>query len=324
MAASSSASRTVVTPAAYAGSSVLPVWTVRQGVPMDSPDDLAADLALALRLADAADAVTLPRFRAADLQVTTKPDRSPVTDADTAAEEVLRALIAVERPGDAVLGEEGGGSVAGAARGWVLDPIDGTKNFSRGMPAWATLIALTVDGTATSASRARPRWGGAGGARSGRAPGRRTRPGAAPRRMAVSRVAALGDAYLSTTDLRVFGQQGRMDRWLALVDAVWETRAFGDFWQHVLVAEGVLDVAVDPVANPWDLAALAPVVAEAGGRLTDLTGAATWAGGDATGRCTRRPSGGGSAGAPHRAASVGVGRPRSPSRQWPDRAGSGH
>jgi histidinol-phosphatase len=99
--------------------------------------------------------------------------------------------------------------------------------------------------------------------------------------MAVSKVATLGDAYLSTTDLRVFGQQGRMDRWLALVDAVWETRAFGDFWQHVLVAEGVLDVAVDPVANPWDLAALAPVVAEAGGRLTDLTGAATWAGGDA-------------------------------------------
>jgi histidinol-phosphatase len=248
---------------------------------MDSPDDLAADLALALRLADAADAVTLPRFRAADLQVTTKPDRSPVTDADTAAEEVLRALIAVERPGDAVLGEEGGGSAAGAGRGWVLDPIDGTKNFSRGMPAWATLIALTVDGTATvgvaSAPALRRRWWGA----IGQGAWTSDAPGASPRRMAVSRVATLGDAYLSTTDLRVFGQQGRMDRWLALVDAVWETRAFGDFWQHVLVAEGVLDVAVDPVANPWDLAALAPVVAEAGGRLTDLTGAATWAGGDA-------------------------------------------
>jgi histidinol-phosphatase len=244
---------------------------------MDSADDLA----LALRLADAADAVTLPRFRAADLQVTTKPDRSPVTDADTAAEEVLRALIAVERPGDAVLGEEGGGSVAGAGRGWVLDPIDGTKNFSRGMPAWATLIGLTVDGTATVGVASAPalgrRWWGA----IGRGAWTSNTPGAVPRRMAVSKVATLGDAYLSTTDLRVFGQQGRMDRWLALVDAVWETRAFGDFWQHVLVAEGVLDVAVDPVANPWDLAALAPVVAEAGGRLTDLTGAATWAGGDA-------------------------------------------
>src|SRR6185312_4601505 len=127
MAASSSASRTVVTSAAYAGSAVLRVWTVRQGVGMQD------DLALALRLADAADAVTLPRFRAADLEVTTKPDRSPVTDADTAAEDVLRELIALERPGDAVLGEEGGGGV-GAGRGWVLDPIDGTKNFSRGMP----------------------------------------------------------------------------------------------------------------------------------------------------------------------------------------------
>ena len=104
------------------------------------------DLALALRLADAADAVTLPRFRAADLRVTTKPDRSPVTDADTAAEEALRALITAERPADAVLGEEGGGEVTDVGRLWVLDPIDGTKNFSRGMPAWATLIALTVDG----------------------------------------------------------------------------------------------------------------------------------------------------------------------------------
>jgi histidinol-phosphatase len=190
---------------------------------MDSPDDLAADLALALRLADAADAVTLPRFRAADLQVTTKPDRSPVTDADTAAEEVVRALIAVERPGDAVLGEEGGGSVAGAGRGWVLDPIDGTKNFSRGMPAWATLIALTVDGTATVGVASAPalgrRWWGA----IGRGAWTSDTPGAVPRRMAVSKVATLGDAYLSTTDLRVFGQQGRMDRWLALVDAVWET-----------------------------------------------------------------------------------------------------
>ncbi len=238
------------------------------------------DLALALRLADAADAVTLPRFRAADLRVSAKPDRSPVTDADTAAEEVLRELLTVERPADAVLGEEGGGSVAGAARGWVLDPIDGTKNFSRGMPVWATLIALAVEGEAVvgvvSAPALGRRWWGAVGEGAWTSDG----AGAAPRRITVSAVGSLGDAYLSTTDLRVFGRQGRMDRWLALVDAVWETRAFGDFWQHVLVAEGVLDVAVDPVANPWDLAALAPIVAEAGGRLTDLTGSPTWAGGD--------------------------------------------
>ena len=223
------------------------------------------DLELALRLADAADAVTLPRFRAADLRSPTKPDRSPVTDADTTAEEVLRALIAAERPSDAVLGEEGGGCVAGAARGWVLDPIDGTKNFSRGMPAWATLIALAVDGDGDGRRRERARAGSAVVGRDGPGRGRRRGRVSPARRIAVSGVAELGDAYLSTTDLRVFGRQGRMDRWLALVDAVWETRAFGDFWQHVLVAEGVLDVAVDPVANPWDLAALAPVVAEAGG-----------------------------------------------------------
>jgi histidinol-phosphatase len=246
---------------------------------MVSPVD--DDLALALRLADVADAVTLPRFRAADLHVRTKPDRSPVTDADTACEDALRALIAAERPTDAVLGEEGGGSVAGAARGWVLDPIDGTKNFSRAMPAWGTLIALTVEGEAVVGVASAPalgrRWWGA----SGLGAWTTDAPGAVPRRIAVSGVSELGDAYLSTTDLRLFGQQGRMDRWLALVDAVWETRAFGDFWQHVLVAEGVLDVAVDPVANPWDLAALVPIVAEAGGRMTDLTGAPTWSGGDA-------------------------------------------
>jgi histidinol-phosphatase len=245
---------------------------------MVSPVD--DDLRLALRLADAADAITLPRFRAADLRVRTKPDRSPVTDADTACEKALRALIAAERPTDAVLGEEGGGSVTGAARGWVLDPIDGTKNFSRGMPVWGTLIALTVDGEAVVGVASAPalgrRWWGAIGKGAWTSDG----PGVAPRRIAVSEVGDLGDAYLSTTDLRVFGQQGRMDRWLALVDAVWETRAFGDFWQHVLVAEGVLDVAVDPAANPWDLAALVPIVAEAGGRLTDLSGAATWSGGD--------------------------------------------
>jgi histidinol-phosphatase len=239
------------------------------------------DLGLALRLADAADAITLPRFRAADLRVRTKPDRSPVTDADTACEEALRALIAVERPTDAVLGEEGGGSVEGAARGWVLDPIDGTKNFSRAMPVWGTLIALTVEGEAVVGVASAPalgrRWWGAKGLGAWTTDA----PGAVPRRIAVSEVSELGDAYLSTTDLRVFGRQGRMDRWLALVDAVWETRAFGDFWQHVLVAEGVLDVAVDPVANPWDLAALAPILAEAGGRMTDLKGTSTWSGGDA-------------------------------------------
>jgi histidinol-phosphatase len=245
----------------------------------DPAADTATDLALALRLADAADAVTLPRFRAVDLHVTRKPDRTPVTDADTTAEAALRALLAEERPGDAVLGEEGGGSLDGSARGWVLDPIDGTKNFSRGMPVWATLVALVVGGEPVVGVASAPalgrRWWAA------RGQGAWTTDGdGAPRRIAVSGVAELADAVLSTTDMRTFAERGRFDRWLALADAAWETRAFGDFWQHVLVAEGAVDIAVDAVANPWDLAALVPILEEAGGRLTDLTGAATYAGGD--------------------------------------------
>jgi histidinol-phosphatase len=242
--------------------------------------DLSPDLDLALRLADTADAIALPRFRAADLRVSRKPDRTPVTDADIATEGALRAVITAERPDDAVLGEEQGGAVTAAGRGWVFDPIDGTKNFSRGMPVWATLIGLVVDGEPVVGVASAPalgrRWWGA----RGHGAWTTDAPDAEPRRIAVSGVTETGDAYLSTTDLRTFAQQGRLDRYLALVDAVWETRAFGDFWQHCLVAEGVVDVAVDAAANPWDLAALVPIVAEAGGRLTDLTGADTYSGGD--------------------------------------------
>jgi histidinol-phosphatase len=244
---------------------------------VDVPDP-GPDLALALRLADAADAVTLPRFRAADLRVTRKPDRTPVTDADTSAEEALRALIAAERPADAVLGEEGGGTVDGAARGWVLDPVDGTKNFSRGNPVWATLIALTCDGAPVVGVASAPalgrRWWAA------RGHGAWTSDAGGTRRIAVSGVADLADAYASTTDLRTFDHQGRLDRWLALTAACWETRAFGDFWQHCLVAEGLVDIAVDAAANPWDLAALVPIVAEAGGRLTATGGQESWTAGD--------------------------------------------
>ncbi len=248
---------------------------------MAPTDDLAADLALALRLADAADAVTLPRFRAADLRVTAKPDRTPVTDADTAAEDALRAALGEERPDDAVLGEERGDSGAGAGgRGWVLDPIDGTKNFSRGMPVWATLIALTVHGRpevgVVSAPALGRRWWAARGHGAWTTDG----PGSASRTIAVSGVADLADAYVSTTDPNTFRESGRMDGWLGLSLACWETRAFGDFWQHCLVAEGVLDLAAEPAANPWDLAAPAAVLAEAGGRLTALDGTETYSGGD--------------------------------------------
>ncbi|OLM20579.1 MULTISPECIES: inositol monophosphatase family protein [unclassified Pseudonocardia] len=244
-----------------------------------------SDLDLALRLADLADAITLPRFRAADLRVTRKPDRTPVTDADTSAEDAIRAALGHERPRDAILGEERGGDVDGAraaGRGWVIDPIDGTKNFSRGVPAWATLIALVVDGVpvagVVSAPALQRRWWGSAGAGAWA----RDLPSGTPRRIAVSGVADLADAYVSTTNQDTFRTEPGpvpRDGWTRLTEACWESRGFGDFWQHVLVAEGVLDVAVEPAANPWDLAAPAVVVAEAGGRLTDLTGEPTWSGG---------------------------------------------
>ena len=242
--------------------------------------DHADDLALALRLADVADAITLDRFRAADLRVTRKPDRTPVTDADTATEDALRAVLDNERPGDAVLGEERGGDLPDSGRGWVLDPIDGTKNYSRGVPAWATLIGLTVHGRAVVGIASAPalgrRWWGAHGLGAWT-----SENGGPPRRITVSGVADLADAYLSTTDFRTFSENGDLPRWLALADACWETRAFGDFWQYCLVAEGVIDVAVDRTASVWDLAALVPILDEAGGRLTDLDGVATHDGGNA-------------------------------------------
>jgi histidinol-phosphatase len=239
-----------------------------------------ADLDLALRLADAADAITMPRFRAFDLRIERKPDRSPVTDADLAAEDALRALIGAERPDDVVAGEERGGSYADTERAWILDPIDGTKNFSRGFGVWGSLIALTVRGEAVLGVASAPalgrRWWVALGAGAWTSGG----PGAAPRRIEVSGIRELADAYLSTTDFRLFERQGHGTRYLDLAAACWETRAFGDFWQYCLVAEGVCDVAVDPIANPWDLAAVLPIVTEAGGSFTDLAGAARFDGGD--------------------------------------------
>ena len=239
------------------------------------------DLDLALRLADLADAITLPRFRAADLRVTSKPDRTPVTDADTAAEDAIRAALGHERPDDAILGEERGES-GSSRRGWVIDPIDGTKNFSRGLPAWATLVALVVDGVpvvgVVSAPALHRRWWGSAGAGAWA----RDLPAGTPRRIAVSGVADVADAYVSTTNTDTFRTEPgpvTRDGWLALTEACWESRAVGDFWQHVLVAEGVLDVAVEPAANAWDLAAPAAVVAEAGGRLTDLAGNPSYSGG---------------------------------------------
>jgi histidinol-phosphatase len=239
----------------------------------------ADDLAFALGLADAADRITTSRFLAHDLVVERKPDRSPVTDADTAVEDEVRTMLAERFPGDAVVGEERGGTI-GAGRAWVLDPIDGTKNFLRGVPAWATLIALVVDGhpeigVVSAPALGRRWWAAAGeGAWTSTPDGRR-------RRISVSKVHSLEDAYLSTTDLGSWVDYHSRERYLALADACWETRAFGDFWQHCLVAEGSMDLAAEAIVNPWDVAAVQVLVDEAGGTFTDLSGKRRFDGGSA-------------------------------------------
>jgi histidinol-phosphatase len=227
-----------------------------------------ADLAFALELADDADALSLPRFRAVDLHVETKPDLTPVTDADRAVERALRERIERERPGDEVLGEEEGGA-NGAVR-WIIDPIDGTKNFSRGIPVWATLIALerggrVVCGVASAPALGRRWWAarGEGAWRNGD-------------RLDVSHIGSLAEATVS------FSRSGFDDpRTLALARRAWHAQPFSDFWAHLLVAEGAVEVAVEHEMNTWDNAALQVIVEEAGGRFTDLRGEARIDGGSA-------------------------------------------
>jgi histidinol-phosphatase len=240
------------------------------------------DLRFAHVLADAADDITTRRFRALDLRVETKPDLTPVSDADRAAEESLRNVLRRARPRDAVLGEELGRSGYGP-RCWVLDPIDGTKNYVRGVPVWATLIGL-MDGPevvvgVVSAPALSRRWWGAlgGGAWTGRSLTK-----ASPCR--VSGVTKLGDASMSYSGLGGWAERGMLDNFLGLARSVWRTRAFGDFWSHMLVAEGACDISAEPEVSLWDLAALQVIVTEAGGRFTSLEGEARPDGGSAV--CT--------------------------------------
>jgi len=240
-----------------------------------------ADLHLAFQLADEADAVTLDRFRALDLAVETKPDLTPVTDADRAAEHVLRATLARERPHDAVVGEEHG-TTGDAERRWVLDPIDGTKNFVRGVPVWSTLIALlhgedVVLGLVSAPALGMRWWAASGG---GAWTGHRLN---AARPIRVSHVATVGDASISFSEWNdpAWEATGSRDGFQSLLERGWRSRAYGDFWSHMLVAEGAVDVAVEPELNAWDIAALVPIVEEAGGRITALDGRSALAGGNA-------------------------------------------
>jgi histidinol-phosphatase len=231
-----------------------------------------ADLELARRLADTADAITMQRYGATDLVVKAKPDLTPVSDADTAVERALREALSRERPSDAVSGEEFGTDGAGARR-WVIDPIDGTKNFVRTVPVWATLIAL-LDGDeavvgVVSAPALHRRWWAARDAGAWL-----SIDGGGGRALNVSRVATLEDASLSYSSLAGWAELGLRDAFVTLTGRVWRSRGYGDFWSYMLVAEGAVDIAAEPELSLWDVAALAPIVTEAGGRFTGLDGVA--------------------------------------------------
>jgi histidinol-phosphatase len=225
------------------------------------------DLALAHELCDLADEITTARFRAHDLRVDTKPDLTPVSEADHAVEVAVRTRLERERSGDAIVGEEMG-TTGDSARRWIIDPIDGTKSYVRGVPVWATLLALEADGELVVGVASAPALGRRWWASRGEgafADGELIR---------VSEVQALEDAQLCFANFRDWEPRGLSAAMLALATRVWRAVGFGDFWGHMLVAEGAADVMVEPELALWDVAALRPIVEEAGGRCSDLRGAA--------------------------------------------------
>lgn len=240
-----------------------------------SPSTLTSDLALARSLADLADEISLDRFRAADLIVTTKPDMTPVSDADRAVESALRAALFERRPVDSIRGEEFG--VDGeSSRQWIIDPIDGTKNYVRGVPVWATLIALAIDGIpvlgVVSAPALGKRWWAAQGLGAYVSERLGSRTTNEERRIHVSHVSKLSDASISCSGLTRWQSAGRLDQLVGLSNSVWRSRDYGDMWPYMMVAEGQLDLSGEFDVQVYDLAALVPIVEEAGGRFTSIDG----------------------------------------------------
>jgi histidinol-phosphatase len=249
--------------------------------------DLTDDLALAHALADLADAISLDRYQAQDLVITTKPDNTPVTDADRAVETAIREALATHRQTDGLVGEEFGSDKGASGRYWVIDPIDGTKNFMRGVPTWATLIALVqvsasgveevVVGIASAPALAR-RWSAA----KGHGAFVRFTAGnideltevfdasSREKKISVSKVGALSDASISYSDFVGWGD--RLEPFQKMLATAWRTRGIGDFWSHMLVAEGAVDIAIEPKLAVWDMAALDIIVREAGGTFTNTAG----------------------------------------------------
>jgi histidinol-phosphatase len=244
------------------------------------------DLALAHALADLADAITLDRYQSQDLVITTKPDNTPVTDADRAVETAIREALGTHRSGDGLVGEEFGSDKGSSGRYWVIDPIDGTKNFMRGVPTWATLIALVqvdasgneevIVGIASAPALAR-RWAAAKGHgatvrfNAGIDDSSEESNGTSlDMKISVSKVSTLSDASISYSDFVGWGD--RLEPFQKMLAGAWRTRGIGDFWSHMLVAEGAVDVAVEPSLAVWDMAALDIIVREAGGTFTNTSG----------------------------------------------------
>jgi histidinol-phosphatase len=262
------------------------------------------DLALAHALADLADAITLDRYQSQDLVITTKPDNTPVTDADRAVETAIREALSTHRNSDGLVGEEFGSDKGNSGRYWVIDPIDGTKNFMRGVPTWATLIALVqvdasgneevVVGIASAPALAR-RWAAAKGhgatvrfnsgnsdfvaddssaddfAYANTTEGFESYSlGINEKKISVSKVSTLSDASISYSDFVGWGD--RLEPFQKMLAGAWRTRGIGDFWSHMLVAEGAVDVAIEPSLALWDMAALDIIVREAGGTFTNTAG----------------------------------------------------
>jgi len=247
--------------------------------------DLEDDLRFALRLADAADAISGARFRANDLHVTTKPDRTHVTDADQAVERAIRELIETEREGDEILGEEYGsvgGDPRAAHRLWIIDPIDGTHSYERGLPMWGTLIGLVVDGEPVLGVASSPALAGTAGKRWWASVGNgawASEGGGEPTRLRVSGIRKLADAAISFQSIQQWDRSGHLDQLIALSRTVWRDRAYGDVWAYALLAEGLIEAVAEFGLHPYDIAALIPIVEEAGGRVTASDGsAALWDG----------------------------------------------
>jgi histidinol-phosphatase len=246
-----------------------PEWSAGRRRGTDA--ELRRWLEVAQAACDEADELARAHFRR-DLQIETKPDRSFVTQADTAIERRIRARLTAAFPGHGLVGEEYGTSDGGASVRWYIDPIDGTHNFIRGIPLFGTLLAVERDGELQAAVMSAPaldeRWwahrGGGAWARDRGAP--------EPRRIEVSGVTSLGDAQVLYGSGRDIADSGRAPGFEALLRDVWRERGFGDFWGYALIAEGAAEVMVEVELSPWDAAAPALIVEEAGGRATDLDG----------------------------------------------------